>query len=363
MKKVGIITFHFVNNFGGVLQAYALKKFISEQCDVEAEIIDYRNWFIRLCDRIRLLPITTNIYEIVSGFRTMLERIERRHKFGLFTKYNSNITKKYNSFWQLKNNPPHDDKYICGSDQIWNPFITMGLSKSYFLRFVDNPSNKIAYAPSFGSSDIPSKYKKTVSKYLEDINYLSAREKTGADLIYQLTGKRVDILIDPTFLLDRSDWNEMGRNPLNSTEPYILLYIMQRDEKVYDYARKLKDNLGIKVVEISRYGYQPGFVDATLVSVGPEEFLGLFRDASYVCTNSYHGLIYSLIFEKELCLIPSKRFSARISNLLALLNINAETENEKLGNIKIDYDIDYLHSVITHEREKAKKYLRESMWR
>lgn len=360
-KKVGIITFHFVNNFGGVLQAYALQKAIADRCNVETEIIDYRNWFIRLTDRIRLFPISTDKKEIISGLKTMKLRIQRRNKFGNFTKNHVKLTKKYLNHFQLNRNPPKADKYICGSDQIWNPFLTMGVSSNYFLAFEKKPENKIAYAPSFGTDGIARCYRKRLKKGLESIGHLSVREKSGQALIKKLTGREAERLIDPTFLLRKEEWENVGKNPICLEEPYILLYIMQRDMEVYEYARKIKEQMGIKLVEISRYGYNPGFVDETLISVGPDEFLGLFRDATYVCTNSYHGLAYSIIFEKEFCLIPCKRFTARINNMMDLLKIKKTSENRNLKALTATYDKDFVREVMEAEREKAFRFLNESI--
>lgn len=360
-RKVGIITFHFVNNFGGALQAYALRRVVENECNSDAIIIDYRNWFIRLTDRIRLLPISSNMKEIVSGLKTMGQRISRRNKFGNFTKNNNKLSQKYLNHWQINHTPPGCDKYICGSDQIWNPFLTMGVSSNYFLAFEPDADNKIAYAPSFGTDGIASRYEKKIGHYIETIGYLSVREKSGQELIKKLTGKDAQRLIDPTFLLDKSDWEQVAVNPLKSKEPYILLYIMQRDIEVYKYAKKIKEQMGIIIVEISRYGYQPGFVDEVLIDVGPAEFLGLFRDAAYICTNSYHGLAYSIIFEKEFCLIPCKRFKARINNMLDMLHISVAPDGDDWDTLTANYDKDYVSAVIKAEKEKAVKFLVESV--
>lgn len=360
--RVGIITFHFVNNFGGVLQAYALRRALEKECGIDAEIIDYRNWFIRLTDRIRLLPISTNVKEIVSGLRTFSERKGRRFKFGTFTKQSNRMSRKYISSRQLKAHPPGDDKYICGSDQIWNPVLTMGVVPCYFLDFEKEPNNKIAYAPSFGTDRISKRIRKCIQKYIQGIGHLSVREQSGQQLIHEITGLNPERLIDPTFLLGKKEWSELGENPLRSAEPYILLYIMQRDEEVYRYAKRVKQQKGIRLVEISRYGYQPGFVDEILVDVGPKEFLGLFRDATYVCTNSYHGLAYSIIFEKDFCLIPCKRFTARINNMLDLLRIDAKVGNtDKRETLMARYDAEYVKNAIAEEREKAIQYLKDSL--
>lgn len=358
-KKIGIITFHFVNNFGGALQAYALQKVVSDECDAQTYIIDYRNWFIRLTDRIRLFPISTNIKEIVSGIFTMGQRYGRRKKFGMFIIDNCNRTEKFSSSEQLKKKTPDMDMFICGSDQIWNPIITMGVTPAYFLDFVDESKKRIAYAPSFGTDGVAPKYQNKISRYVNKLDCLSVREMSGQSFLKEATGREAERLIDPTFLLDKEEWAKMGKN--DRKYKYILLYIMQRDKEVYEYAKKIKEEMGLPIVEISRYGFQPGFVDEVLVDVGPAEFLGLFRDAAYVCTNSYHGLAYSIIFEKEFCLIPCKRFTARINNLLDLLKIDTLDNSQSERSVYSErFDAKFVKDTIRREQEKAKAFLRES---
>lgn len=361
LVKVGIITFHFVNNFGGALQAYALEKVVEKECGADAVIIDYRNWFIQFTDRIRLLPISLNGQEIVSGLKTMRQRLSRRNKFDDFMKDNYKLSRKYLNHWQINNHPPGCDKYICGSDQIWNPFLTMGVASNYFLAFETDMDKKIAYAPSFGTESVAFWYAKRIGQYIEKIGYLSVRERSGQELIKKLTGKDAQRLIDPTFLLDKEDWEQIGVNPLESREPYILLYIMQRNIEVYEYANKIKEQMGVRLVEISRYGYQPGFVDKIFIDVGPYEFLGLFRDAAYVCTNSYHGLLYSIIFEKEFCLIPCKRFKVRIDHMLEMLKIRTAADGDDWNTLTANYDKDYVRAIIKAEKERAVNYLMESV--
>lgn len=149
---------------------------------------------------------------------------------------------------------------------------------------------------------------------------------------------------------------------MKDKEPYILLYIMQSDKSVYQYAEKLKKNTGLRVVEISRYGYQPGFVDDTLIDIGPSEFVGLFRDTSFVCTNSFHGFVFSLIFEKEFCSIPCKRFNSRISSLLERFDITIPEKMVNDDKLSVSYDKMYVRDVIEKERRHAVNYLKDCIW-
>lgn len=357
--KIDMITFHFVNNFGGALQAYALQRTLETECSCEAEVIDYRNGFITLTDFIRLFPVTPNLTEIGSGIRTMGNRFKRGRMFRSFREDFLHLSARKNGHLHLKLDPPKADVYICGSDQIWNPFLTFGVNGAYYLDFVRDGHPRIAYAPSFGRSSMPGFFKTQIRGHLQKLDAVSVREKTGAAFIKELTGQEVPRLIDPTLLLSAEEW-ERAAILADTQGDYILLYIMQADPHMYEYARRLKEKTGLRIIEISRYGYNPGFVDRTLVDVGPREFLGLHKNAAFVCTNSYHGFIFSLIFEKRLCLIPSRHFRTRIYNLADLLSIGiTEPTHEDLK--EIEYDKDKIKAVVETEKQRSVRWLKEQI--
>lgn len=358
--KVGIITFHFVNNFGGALQAYSLKT-ACESLGVEAHLIDYRQWFICFTDGVRMFPICKNPKVFASGLRTFYKRVGRRRKFKSFSHKYLSLSKKYSCSKAIEMNPPGYDVYICGSDQIWNPIITCGISRAYFLTFEKNVKKKIAYAPSFGSSEIPTRVSRSIGQYVKQLGAVSVREREGADIVERLTGIRPVQLIDPSFLIPTEKWNELADK--SQYEPpydkYILVYIMQADNTVYEYARRIKEKYNIPVIEIGRYGYKAPFVDKCVVDLGPIEFINLFKKATHVCTNSYHGIIFSIIFEKKLCIIPCKRFKSRINNLLDLTGIKLPEKEEY--ELDVLYDIETVRRVILEQREKAYIYLKHNL--
>ena len=357
--KIGIVTFHFVNNFGGALQTYALYNTLKKQFRVSPIIINYRNWFITFTDTVRLFPISKNIKEIFCGIKTFSYRLNRLKKFNKFITDNLEITKKYYSNEGLKRCSPNCDIYICGSDQIWNPMITGGIDKVYYLDFAKE--KKIAFAPSFGSEAPPAQFLDKISPLLKNMDSLSVREKASGQVIYDLTGKNVESLIDPTFLLRKNEWESIC---VKSDVPkeYILLYIMQNDSSLYTYVEQLKKKTGLPIVNISRYGYNPAFIDYTLIDVGPQEFLGLFSNAKYVCTNSYHGLAFSIIFEKELYLIASKRFNSRMKNLLNLLELDDKNQLEKSNIYRVKHNTEHVHNILERERKKAIEYLKNNLF-
>lgn len=137
--------------------------------------------------------------------------------------------------------------------------------------------------------------------------------------------------------------------------------MMQKNDSVYEYAKKIKKILNIKVVDISRYGYKPDFVDEVFIDIGPREFIGLFNNASYVCTNSFHGLAFSLILEKKFFIVPSTRFNSRIENLSKLFELNITNNIDKSVVENESYNKDRVREIINQQRKKSIAFLKKNL--
>ncbi len=357
MKKVGIITFHFVNNFGGVLQAYALQRFLREQCGADSVMINYRNPFIVLCDVIRLFPVTGNPREAVVGITTFRKRLSRYARVKRWCSDRMVLSRKYYTYSALRKNPPGCTHYIAGGDQIWNAQITFGFDRAYYLGFAEKDSVKMSYAASFGEDRLTAFQQKRIKRYFPQFRSVSVRERLSGVQCEKAAGCSVTRLIDPVFLLNVDDWSRVYKVD-RSEKDYILIYMMQFDERIYKVAEYLKKKTGKRVIEISRYGYKRQGVDKLYIDIDPSEFVGFFKGADYVCTNSYHGIIFSLIFEKELYLVKCKRFRERMNNIIELFNIQ---DPEKSPVLHAAYDKAYARGVIMKEREAALKYLKENI--
>jgi len=249
--------------------------------------------------------------------------------------------------------------YVAGSDQIWNAEITLGIDKPYYLGFVEEKRRKISYAASFGNARLSAVQKKRTQEFLRDFDAVSVRESISGKRVEKITGKKTSRLIDPVFLIDFSEWGEMQSHCISEQlEDYILLYIMQNDESVYELAKKMKKVMGKQVVEIGRYGLKRQFVDKLYINIGPEEFIELFQKAGYVCTNSYHGVIFSIIFEKELHLVQCRRFRERMNNLNRIFGLS-DPKSDSLCHVH--YNRKHVRNIILKERMKAYDYLRENL--
>lgn len=360
MMKVGIVTYHFANNFGAALQTYALAEAIKKQTGNEVEIVDYRHWFIRMTDNLRHFPISPNLKEIFSGLKTFSQRKRRKEKFNQFYREYYILSSTYNNYKSLKKNLPDCDFFICGSDQIWNPIVTLGVAPAYYLDFVNDNRKKISYAASIGVDNVREKYKKQMIEYINRLDAVSIREQSGIDLVSKYVEKEICLAIDPVFLLEETHYDKMAPEPIVHEE-YILVYIMQNNDTVYEYVKKVKELLAIPVIAISRYGYKHSCVDKLYVDVGPKEFVNLFKYARFCCTNSFHGLAFSIIFKKNFFLIPSNRFNTRMKNLLTVLELEPPVEiNEKTVSDAF-YDTEIVHNCILKERKKAYEYLEKHL--
>lgn len=323
--RVGILTFHNAVNYGGVLQAYALQQALIK-LGLEVEIIDYYNESIQLSNQLnRKVKLSKNtkhrflktIY--IKGNHILTSDIWKKkyNNFKSFRESKLNLTKK------MKNSSEFDelnyDALIFGSDQIWNPNITGDFDFIYFGKFKTN-AVKIAYAASCGSVNTIKENKKEFIELISNLDYISTREKELQELIVNNTTYEVIQTIDPTLLLSHQDYNNISINP-ESKNKYLLIYKLQDNKEIYKCAKKIAKEKNLQIYEI---GIKSKFKNNIkyFESVGPEEFLGLFKNAEFVITNSFHGTVFSIINKKNFYTIPHKTVGERMIDLLNRLDLD-----------------------------------------
>jgi len=373
-KKVGIVTIHDIFNYGSVLQAYATQKVIAEM-GYDVEIIDYKypNEYHK-----RKRSLLNNIKNyILHKSNSFLKDLLPGKKYSTykknyvkFKKENYNLGPvRYKNFVQLKKNPPVYDIYVSGSDQIWRPEFVKN-DECFFLNFV-NKGKKISYASSFSSANIPEEYQSTYRAYLLDYDYLSTREKSGINIIHKLTGKDSVLVLDPTLLLDKSEWNKVLTEFI-SDEPYILCYGQNfGDSYMENLAKYISTNIFLNFKIIRLNGRFNDFFNKKIMCIldaGPAEFLGLFKNASIVLAQSFHATIFSIIFERNfISLLRGKEnHDSRQLNLLEVLNLSDRKiyigdDFEKSVLLKNDIDYNKVNKILEEERKKSKNYLQNSL--
>ncbi len=325
--EVGIITFHCSNNYGAMLQAYGLKRFL---CDsgIPAEIVRYeppymtgRHWWIPYAPIQGLKGRIWGLFHMWNGFRAHMRVKEQ------FSRQRANMNRFRQEYLIEKEQPklltagglrklPYR-YYIVGSDQIWNPDITCGLRKAYFGAFRNRRKEKvIAYAASFGGASIHSRHDEKFARLIRYVDALSVREAAAIPYVRKFYKGDVRAVLDPVFFLGKEVWQEAERKP--DRKGYILLYVTEGNEKMAEYAGILSGEKHLPVVEV-RAGLQGADKGFELdVTAGPAEFLGYIHHAEYVVTNSFHAVAFSIIYQKKFLAFAHRSLSARLQNILQI---------------------------------------------
>lgn len=354
--KLGIITFHRALNYGAILQTYALQNILKDK-KISCEVIDYR------CKPIEMnyKPITVKKIMHIKSFLYMLIHngleFKNRKKFRNFLKQHIILSKKV-SKKNIEILSNQYDGFVTGSDQVWNCFIT-SFDKAYFLEFVSDTIPKCSYAASFGINEIPEEYQSEYVQLLNRFNVLTVREQEGARIVKQLIGKEVPVVLDPVLLLNGFRWYQIGSNRLVE-ENYIVIYFIVESEAMFELARRLSRATGLTIIYISDRITSPKGI-RRIKGVGPEEFISLLLHATYIITNSFHGIAFSILFHKEffvqLLPIPAK-VNSRIIDILKLFHLEeriVEDDGEMHTMRKINYS--NVNEILDRERKKSFEYL------
>lgn len=361
--KYGIITFHRAINFGAVLQAYALRKII-QKSGRECDIIDYRSDFIentykepRLIEQLNL----KRIYNIIFRNGYLIFDKESFTKF--LEEYLDVNGKNYFEKKQMKDLEKKYDKFIVGSDQVWNHNCT-NFDKTYFLDFFDNSNKKTSYAASFGLEKISDEYVEEYKNLLNNFKSISVREKQGAEIVKKLIGKEVPVVLDPTLLLDVNEWKEIARGNIIN-EKYILVYLLAETKSIIKFAKKLGKQKGLKVIYINDRLFKKIGIK-NLSKISPNYWITLFANAEYIVTNSFHGTAFAINFNKDFYteLLPKgAKVNSRLINILELVGLNERLINTKekkdknkyLNMNSINYEL--VNKKLQKAREKSIEYI------
>lgn len=367
MKKIKIITFQNANNYGALLQAYALQSKLSEKYNVE--IIDYKNKIIE--KPYKVININTeNLTKLIKSFIKSIifyfPNVNRYKKMNKFRNQNMNLTdRKYYTEEELKEKSIPADVYITGSDQVWNSDITLGLQDSYTLNFGNKTINRISYAASLGNIDIDEQKENIYINKISRINHISVREERAKEILSRLIKKNIDVVLDPTMLLTKFDWIEKTKNLKKEKEKYILSYFVDPDKEFVKIVNKVAEKEKLKVIHFALRKNGVKHILRSAYTDGPFEFINLIKNAEYIICTSFHATVFSIIFNKKFWVIPHRKTGSRVTNLLKKLDI-AERAVDSLEEFeKLDYDkeIDYakVNKILEIERKKSIEWLENAI--
>jgi len=323
--KAGLVTFYHLHHYGALLQAAATQSALAS-LGWDCETVDY---FVNQDNRILKPP--TNPSRAVNDVHSALHypALKRRAlRFEAFSQDHLNLTaRRYASWEELREaNLPYD-LLISGSDQIWNPAIFPDgrFDPVFFGTF--SPLRKIAYAPSFGVPRIPEGMEAELRGYLRDFSHLSVREKQGREIVQEAVGRDAAVVLDPTLLLTAADWSALAAEPPVRGK-YILCYCIARPGALEPYIRRLAGETGLPVLQLCGTRRRVHPKARLILDAGPAEFLALFQNAAYVCTNSFHGTVFSVLFQRPFftSVAPAELAEPERSRTVSLLSRLGLTE-------------------------------------
>ena len=301
-KKQGILTFHAAYNYGSCLQAYALQTFLNKN-DNKFEIINYRPYNQHgMYSLINLRyfnkgVLVKNIYNVLH-FKKIIERNKRYDEF--IHKYFSLSHQKYLNEKELSRIINDYETIVCGSDQIWNlSKSTYDRSLAYYLELENKfNGNAIAYAPSFGDTvNNIVKNEMFDIKYLKNFDYLSFRENDVVNIMKDM-GFDSTLVLDPTLLLNKADWEKLIGPPIVN-KPYIFYYSLNCKEYSMKFVKKISEENNLPVITSFMHPRESFKKIKIYGNSGPLEFLNLLYYSTLVCSNSFHGTVFSIIFQKD----------------------------------------------------------------
>ncbi len=347
--KIAVMTWFHYKNFGTALQVSALVKTL-ENLGHEVKVIQYipNGCTVKLPEDFSVLRY---MRKHIDKFGKILSKRkipsdfyispERDKKFEDFCNTQFSLTELCCTQSDLEQLNKNFDAFICGSDQIWSPLC---FDSHFFLDFVRDHHKKIAYAPSIGTVSVENtEIAKKMKGLLRDFDHISVREQQGADIINHLCGKTASVVLDPTLLVHPSYWRQLVSEPDIKKDPYILAFFLGQNEEYWKrvYQLSAKKNLPVKVIPYFTYDFNR--IGCIRGDIGPKEFLRLIQDAEYICTDSYHCMIFSIIFQKAFCVFKrfgkhdKKNQNSRIFHLLQSLDLSSRVFNGHFPHADICY--------------------------
>lgn len=350
MKKACVVTYCEWSSYGSVMQSLGLKNALN--------LIGCQSYIVK--DRVAPLTKTRIHFTlgrnpkriVVNLYNSLIKKkTEKRYENSVkFIQENVDVI-YYNDYQALLKNPPIADYYIAGSDQIFHPDLCKPL---FFLDFL-NEKKRLTYAASMGKTVVSESKEEAFKDLVSKIDTVSVREKEMVDVLSKYTSKDINVHIDPTFLTEKEVWRKYERE-YALKKPYILVYAIYWDRKLNRELKKLRKKTGYDIVLLGT-GFSTVYGNKKIYDADPGQFLWLIDNAEAVVTSSFHGVAFSLIFNKKLSAVVNPALPSRINDLLDLLNV----EKKEITSV-LDFNLENYNQIneqIEKERNRSITYLKE----
>ena len=348
-KTIGIITINDFNNYGNRLQCYAVQQVLENMGYIVENIYnEYTddNYIVKGCKKIiRQIGYIKN-RENVALRKQSFSRFNNLIRFSTEKIINGQYTKDINNKY---------DFFITGSDQVWNP-CDSGISEIDFLAFA-SAEKKISFSASMGVDKLPLSAIDKYRKYLYDFKNISVREETAKSIIEELTERKdIEVLVDPTMLLTAEEWEKVSQKPnLVYHSKYILLYFLGGCRNHVELINNLARQYSCDIIDV----YD---MNSIFYICGPQHFLDLVKNAFIVCTDSFHSVVFSFLFNRPFIIFDRENtminMNSRLETFLLKFGLqqNKYNSNSNLDDY-LNWDYAKGYEILEQEREKAKQFL------
>lgn len=329
---IGILTPYDANNYGSKLQAYAVQEYLAGFDDVE--IIRFRPSVIERIFKKLVFLAFLHRYSDKKNLGNHLDeekQLVQKRKEAIMS-FNDEYTFSPVLFGRraLRKHIKKCRCVVCGSDQIWNPALLA--NRTGLLEFVPAEVKKLSFSASFGINSIPDVLRARYKVKLKRFDGISVREESGLRILNEMGFRDAKLFFDPTLIVDKEKWIRLcEKSKLSIEEPYIFCYFLGNESLGRDIADKLRKQTGHKIVNIAHFKAHierdEHFADWDLYDVKPSDFINLIRNATYVCTDSFHGTAFSIIFHKRVFTVyrhdnnDQGNTNTRIDSIVHLLDI------------------------------------------
>lgn len=360
-KTIGIVTLYGNNNIGNKLQNFAVQEILKQRGLVPKTIVSELEKELPFFSAIRFKLFLKNIF-IKIGIRNKNLKyyaldMERERRFEEFSGKYLDLGEKINVHSLPENFGSSYDYFITGSDQVWHNWTETVEELSFFFLQFANPSKRLCISPSFGFNQVPDSYKTYYKDALSEFSHLSCREESGVDLIEKLTGKSAQLLIDPTMMLSKKDWEKIAKKPkINISGNYLLVYLLGNEStRTREIIKEIASSNQLQIIDVLDK-------DTDFYLSTPDEFLGLVQSASLICTDSFHGCVFSILFEKQfICFERNGSNAENMENRLETLLKKYHLENRFYQNLPKEElfltSFEETEKILQEEREKFNRYL------
>ena len=355
--KIGIVTItNGPVNYGNQLQNYAVIRILNKLGYTAETIFNVSNAEYLVS---RKHMIKNHLFSSLKIGNYLQARKEI-----LFTEF---IKKNIPCSVPVKDNLPNEivngyDMFVVGSDQVWNPYFSMSIDHwKYLLLDFAPPEKRIALAPSIGLEEFPPEFTKSFSACVLNYKALSIREDAGARIIKELTGRVADVLIDPTLMLNESEWNSISEKPphVDFQEKYILTYFLGGRPNDVTIELMKYQNQGYRVYNLLDLEQPNIYVS------NPSHFLYLISHADLIMTDSFHACVFSFIYNKPFLVFDREgkvnNVMSRLDTLLSKFDLQRKYINSGLSNDRFEHDYSKGKRVLINEQNKVIKYLKEAL--